>query len=74
VLLATGIVDVNPDMEVLDKAIKVLSGIAPLRWFWAIDRKIAVLGDGEQSEISSNLFQGGHLSLAERETWVGGRF
>jgi thioredoxin reductase (NADPH) len=34
VLLATRIVDVNPDMEALDKAIKVLSGIAPLRWFW----------------------------------------
>lgn len=29
VLLATGIVDVNTDMEALDKAIKVLSGIAP---------------------------------------------
>jgi thioredoxin reductase (NADPH) len=77
VLLATGIVDVHPKVEWLDAAI----GEGSLRYcpvcdgFEAADRKIAVLGDGEDAfgkarfmRTYSNVLQGCHLALAEGKT------
>jgi thioredoxin reductase (NADPH) len=70
-LLATGIVDVSPDIEDLNKA----TSEGSIRYcpvcdgFEAIDRKIAVFGSGDDASskapISADLFQGRYVAFAK---------